>query len=84
MRASGSNLLLVNGERRLTPRESLRLMGFPDTFKVGVSDGQVKKQAGNGVCVPVVKAIADEMVHTLALHIDQGKVALAAIGANQI
>lgn len=39
LRAQASyNYLLVNGERRLTAREMLRLQGFPDTFKIVVSD----------------------------------------------
>lgn len=52
------NYLLVNGERRFTPREMFRLMGFPDSFKIVVTDYQVRKQAGNAVVVPVVEAIA--------------------------
>ena len=44
--------------RRLTPRECARLMGFPDTFAIPVSDTQAYRQFGNSVVVPVVKAIA--------------------------
>lgn len=44
LRAGASyNYLLVNGERCLTPREMLRLQGFPDTYKIVVSDSQAKK-----------------------------------------
>ncbi len=58
LRAGASyNYLLVNGERRLTPREMLRLQGFPDSFKIVVPDSQARKQAGNAVPVAVVKAI---------------------------
>jgi len=58
LRAGASyNYLLVNGERRLTPREMLRLQGFPDSFKIIVPDSQVRKQAGNAVPVNVVGAI---------------------------
>ena len=58
LRASASyNYLLVNGERRLTPREMLRLQGFPDAFKIVSNDSQIRKQAGNAVPVPVVKAV---------------------------
>lgn len=54
LRAGAShNYLLVNGERRLTPREMLRLQGFPDTFKIASSDHQTRKQAGNAVPVPL-------------------------------
>ena len=58
LRAGAShNYLLVDGERRLTPRENLRLQGFPDSFKIVCTDAQVKKQAGNAVAVPVVQAV---------------------------
>lgn len=58
LRAGASyNYLLVNGERRLTPREMFRLQGFPDTYKIVCSDSQARKQAGNSVPVPVVQAV---------------------------
>ena len=47
--------------RRLTPRECARLMGFPDTFKIPVSDNQAYKQFGNSVVVPMMAAIAREL-----------------------
>ena len=54
LRAGASyNYLLVNGERRLTPREMLRLQGFPDKFKIVTNDSQLRKQAGNAVPVPL-------------------------------
>lgn len=57
IRANASyNYLLVDGERRLTPRELLRLQGFPDSFQLVVSDSQTRKQAGNAVPVPLVEA----------------------------
>jgi len=51
------NYLLVNGERRLTPREMFRLQGFPDSYKIVANDGQARKQAGNAVPVNLVKAV---------------------------
>lgn len=64
LRAGASyNYLLVNGERRLTPREMLRLQGFPDTFKITVNDGAIRKQAGNSVPVPMVRAILEKVIH---------------------
>lgn len=61
----GSEILLSQGAkknpRRLTPRECARLMGFPDTFKIPVSDTRAYKQFGNSVVVPVMKAIARAM-----------------------
>jgi len=66
LRAGGSyNYLLVNGERRLTSREMLRLQGFPDSFKINVPYSQARKIAGNSVTVPVIKAIAGEVIKTL-------------------
>lgn len=58
----GSEILFDQGKkknpRRLTPRECARLMGFPDTFKIPVSDTRAYKQFGNSVVVPVMKAVA--------------------------
>jgi DNA (cytosine-5)-methyltransferase 1 len=58
----GSEILVSQGKRknprRLTPRECARLMGFPDTFKIPVSDTQAYRQFGNSVVVGVVKAVA--------------------------
>ena len=61
----GSEILLDQGEgknpRRLTPRECARLMGFPDSFKIPVSDTRAYKQFGNSVVVPVMEAVAKAM-----------------------
>jgi DNA (cytosine-5)-methyltransferase 1 len=63
LRAGASyNYLLVNGERRLTPREMLRLQGFPDSFKIVCNDSQTRKQAGNSVPVPVVRAVMERLL----------------------
>jgi len=48
---------LVNGERRLTPREMLRLQGFPDSYKIVCNYSQTRKQAGNSLPVPVAQAV---------------------------
>lgn len=64
LRAGASyNYLLVNGERRLTPREMLRLQGFPDSFKIVGTDASIRKQAGNSVPVPIVKTILERVIH---------------------
>ncbi len=61
----GSEILLSQGARknprRLTPRECARLMGFPDSFKIPVSDTRAYKQFGNSVVVPVMQAVAFAM-----------------------
>lgn len=63
LRAGASyNYLLVNGERRLTPREQFRLQGFPDSFKVHPLDSHSRRQAGNAVPVPMVQAVIKSML----------------------
>lgn len=58
----GSEILIQRGKRknprRLTPRECARLMGFPDTFMIPVSDTQAYRQFGNSVVVPVMREVA--------------------------
>jgi DNA (cytosine-5)-methyltransferase 1 len=65
----GSEILIPQGEginpRRLTPRECARLMGFPEDFKIVVSDTRAYKQFGNSVAVPVVQHVAREIVQCL-------------------
>ncbi|NHO31065.1 DNA (cytosine-5-)-methyltransferase [Acetobacter fallax] len=68
----GSEILIDRGAdrnpRRLTPRECARLMGYPDDFRIPVSDTQAYKQFGNSVAVPVFAEVARVMLpHILAL-----------------
>ena len=68
----GSEILIYQGKtirpRRLTPRECARLMGFPDTFKIPVSDTQAYRQFGNSVVMPVMQEVGRIMApHILAL-----------------
>ena len=62
----GSEILVWQGKnkrpRRLTPRECARLMGFPDTFKIPVSDTQAYRQFGNSVVMPVMQEVARIMM----------------------
>jgi DNA (cytosine-5)-methyltransferase 1 len=51
--------------RKLTPRECARLQGFPEEFIISVSDMRAYKQFGNSVAVPVIRAIAKNMVATM-------------------
>ncbi len=63
LRAGASyNYLLVDGERRLTPREMLRLQGFPDEFQIVVSDFQTRKQAGNAIPVRMVEKVIEKFI----------------------
>ncbi len=52
--------------RRLTPRECARLMGFPDSFRIPVSDTQAYRQFGNSVAVPLIHAIAERIIKATA------------------
>ena len=64
----GSEILIPQknrNPRRLTPRECARLQGFPDIFKISVSDTQAYRQFGNAVAVPVIECVAREVVRTL-------------------
>lgn len=66
LRAGASaNYILINDERRPTEREMLRIQGFPDTYKIVLPYGKIKKQCGNSVSVPVIAAIAREMIKSL-------------------
>ena len=62
----GSEILLDQGPnrnpRRLTPRECARLMGFPETFDIPVSDNQAYKQFGNAVVPLIVDKFASDLV----------------------
>ena len=73
----GSEILLSQGARknprRLTPRECARLMGFPDSFKIPVSDTRAYKQFGNSVVVPVMKAVARAMRPLIVTTISKEK-----------
>lgn len=56
----------VNGEvKRLTPKEGKRMQGFPDEFKFPVTKVQAMKQLGNSIAIPVVQAIAQNMMNYL-------------------
>ena len=67
LRAGASyNYLLVNGERRLTPREMLRLQGFPEKFQIVCTDSQTRRQARNSLPVNVAEAV----IHGLLTGLD--------------
>lgn len=64
----GSEILIAqNGRnpRKITPREAARLQGFPDNFRIVVSDTQAYRQFGNSVAVPVIHAIAQKIIAVL-------------------
>lgn len=59
------NYLLVNGRRRPTSRELLRFQGFPDSYKIVVSHMEIRKQTGNSVPVPMIRAVAKKIHYAL-------------------
>ena len=63
MGTGGHNVPLIkcnDGIRKLTPRETFNLQGFPKKFKFpeGMSNTRLYKQSGNSVVVPVIHRIA--------------------------
>lgn len=69
----GSEILIEQkgkNPRKLTPKEASRLQGFPENFKIPVSDTQAYKQFGNSVCVPVINEIAKAIKQAL-LNLDE-------------
>jgi DNA (cytosine-5)-methyltransferase 1 len=62
IRANASyNYLLVNGIRRFSSRELLRLQGFPDDYKIVVSYSEIRHQTGNSVPVSLIREIAKKI-----------------------
>jgi DNA (cytosine-5)-methyltransferase 1 len=70
----GSEILIKQegkNPRKLTPREAARLQGFPEDFKIPVSDTQAYRQFGNSVAVPVITALA-KAINDALLNVDDG------------
>jgi DNA (cytosine-5)-methyltransferase 1 len=66
----GSEILIPQhgaNPRKLTPRECARLQGFPDEFRIVVSNTQAYKQFGNSVVVPLMQAVGEEILRTLEI-----------------
>jgi DNA (cytosine-5)-methyltransferase 1 len=64
----GSEILipqLGKNPRRLTPRECARLQGYPDKFKIPVSDTQAYKQFGNSVVMPLMQEVGRQITSTI-------------------
>lgn len=83
LRAGASaNYILINDERRPTEREMLRIQGFPDSFKIVVPYGKMKHQCGNSVAVPVIKAVAEQMIKSLkAFESDKKQLEIAQVAS---
>jgi DNA (cytosine-5)-methyltransferase 1 len=70
----GSEILIPQprkAPRRLTIRETARIMGFPDSLPIVVSDTQAYKQFGNAVVPAVASAVATQIVKVLEWHFTQ-------------
>lgn len=67
LRAKASyNYILINGRRHPTTREMLRLQGFPEDFDIcGTSRTSIRKQIGNSVPVPMIEAVAENLIKAL-------------------
>lgn len=64
MGTGGNNVpVIVNQKRKLTTDECLRIQGYPENFKIRQNYSQSYKQIGNSVSVPVIKALAREIVN---------------------
>lgn len=59
------NYLLINGYRRPSSRELLRFQGFPEKFKIEVSHQEIRRQTGNSVAVPMIRAVAKKIIPLL-------------------
>lgn len=70
MGTGGHNVPLIKsdtGIRKLTPRETFNVQGFPKDFILpeNLSNGALYKQAGNSVVVPVIERIAENIAKAL-------------------
>ncbi len=69
LRAGASyNYLLVDGVRRMTMREMLRIQGFPDKYKIVCNYTDTRKQAGNSVPVPMIAAVLTNVVEVMKMN----------------
>lgn len=70
----GSEILIAQDNknpRKLTPREAARLQGFPENYKITVSDVQAYKQFGNAVAVPAIRSVALQLAPYLNPAFDE-------------
>ena len=76
----GSEILIEQKDknpRKLTPREAARLQGYPENYKIVVSDVQAYHQFGNAVAVPVIRALAQALKPYLEQIDYQGEIQAA-------
>lgn len=66
------NYLLINGVRRPSSRELLRLQGFPEKFRIAVSHQDIRRQTGNSVAVPMIRMVAQKMNEIISNKSEHG------------
>lgn len=67
MGTGGNNVpIVVSQGRKLTERECLKIMGFPDWYKIAKNSSHSYKQLGNSVVVPIVSKLAKEIINILS------------------
>lgn len=59
------NYLLINGVRRPSSRELLRFQGFPNNYKIVLGNSDIRRQTGNSVAIPMIRAVANKMIDIL-------------------
>lgn len=70
MGTGGNNIpVVVHKNRKLTERECLRIMGYPDSYKIKKNFHQSYKQIGNSVIVPIVKDISKELIKIIKIKL---------------
>ena len=62
------NYLLLNGQRRFSARELLRLQGFPEWFSIDGSLSDARRLTGNSVPVPMIRAVAKRLNALIQTH----------------
>lgn len=75
----GSEILIEQkgkNPRKLTPREAARLQGFPENFRIPVSDTQAYRQFGNAVAVPAIRSVAQQLAPVLKGKTEHSKIKL--------
>jgi len=69
MGTGGHNVPIIKdkkGIRKLTPLECARIQGFPENYKLPqIADSALYKQFGNSVSVPVLEAVARQMMKAM-------------------
>ncbi|MCO6332047.1 MULTISPECIES: DNA cytosine methyltransferase [Staphylococcus] len=66
MGTGGNNVpVIVKWKRKLTEKECLKLMGFPDDFIIKENYSQSYKQIGNSIVVPIVEKISNNLIERL-------------------